>query len=113
MITSQIIEQQTKEFLERGGSIDVVDGFKEVRLERNTEGVVSNKKKRGIGRALNSANEKSRAERESRVKAVCEMIEKNSELSFRDLQKDISRTYNISTHAANSYIRDARRLSDD
>lgn len=113
MITSQTIEQHTKEFLERGGSINVIDGFKEVQLERNMERVVSKKKKRGIGRALNSANEKSRAERESRVKAVCEMIEKNSKLSFRDLQKDISRTYNISIQAANSYIRDARGMEND
>ena len=113
MITSQTIEQQTKEYLERGGSINVIDGFEEIQLERNMERVVSKKKKRGIGRALNSANEKSRAERESRVKAVCEMIEKNSDLSFRDLQREVANTYQVSTHAANTYIREARRMLND
>jgi tetraacyldisaccharide-1-P 4'-kinase len=113
MITSQIIEQQTKEFLERGGSIDVVDGFKEVRFERNLDVVVSKKKKKGIGSALNSANAKSRAERESRIKFVFDMLVTNSGMSFRDLQRNIVSKYNVSAHVANTYIREAKGLLYD
>lgn len=113
MTTSQIIEQQTKEYLKRGETINVIDGFKEIILERNLDVVVSKKKKKGIGSALNSANERSKAERDARIKVVCDMLEKNSGLSFRDLQRYVTDTYQVSASAANTYIREARRMLDD
>ena len=113
MITSDEIEQQTKVFLKDGGSITVVEGFREVKIEKisfNNSRYKERKKPKAASKKMTLANKRRKEERERKIKLVLDELEKNSDLNWRELLDYIKDSFKCSESAASKYITDAKRL---